>query len=103
MAINPGPWSIAPGVYVMDYGGSSEEFIDVRDDIGTTICLVWAGDTEGLHTARLISAAPEMITALKAAHHALRSYQYGNSSPELAEQTADACAAAIAKSEGKTS
>lgn len=33
---------------------------------------------------------------LEAAEKALRSYQYGNSAPALAEQVADACAAELA-------
>jgi hypothetical protein len=33
--------------------------------------------------------------ALQAASHALRSYQYGNASPDLAAEIADACDAAL--------
>ncbi|EHK57667.1 hypothetical protein [Allomesorhizobium alhagi] len=39
--------------------------------------------------------AVNLITPLQAAYHALRSYQYGNGSPDLAIATADACAAAL--------
>lgn len=37
-----------------------------------------------------------LVTALTGASHALRSYQYGNSSTELAEEIADACDEALA-------
>lgn len=38
----------------------------------------------------------EPFAALTAASHALRSYQYGNASPELAESVADSCDEALA-------
>ncbi len=41
--------------------------------------------------AMLIAAAPELYVALRAAMHALRSYQHHNASPELAEEVADLC------------
>jgi hypothetical protein len=41
--------------------------------------------------AHLIAAAPEMLKALYAAIHALRSYQYGNSATDLARECADHC------------
>lgn len=50
--------------------------------------------------ARLIAAAPELLRALMAASNALRAYQYGNSSPDLAKEIANAADAAIAKAEG---
>ena len=37
----------------------------------------------------------DLIKVASAAVHALRSYQYGNSSPELAEEVADALEEAI--------
>lgn len=47
--------------------------------------------------AAVLSAArvPTLRTALTSAVHALRSYQYGNGSPDLAEATADACEPAL--------
>jgi hypothetical protein len=50
--------------------------------------------------ARLIGSMAERISALqkllKAASHALRSYQYGNSATELAEEMANTVDAALA-------
>lgn len=48
------------------------------------------------------AAADDMLAALKGASHALRSYQYGNASTELAASIADRCDAAIAKAEGRS-
>lgn len=42
------------------------------------------------------SKSESVVTALTGAFHALRSYQYGNSSIELAEEIADACEEALA-------
>ena len=42
------------------------------------------------------AAQGEVAAALQAAIHALRSYQYGNSSDELAEEVADRCERALA-------
>ncbi len=47
--------------------------------------------------ARLIAAAPELYEALAACEHALRSYQYGNGAPDLAEEVANKASAALAK------
>ena len=52
-------------------------------------------------SARLITAAPDMAEALKAAVHALRSYQYGNAATELAKDVADRCEAILAKARGE--
>ncbi|RUU29715.1 hypothetical protein [Mesorhizobium sp. M6A.T.Ce.TU.016.01.1.1] len=39
--------------------------------------------------------SPTLVAALKAASHALRSYQYGNSATDLAQSTADFCDEAL--------
>jgi hypothetical protein len=51
--------------------------------------------------AQLIAEAPNMYNSLIAASHALRSYQYGNSSPGLAIEMADKIDEVIAKADGK--
>jgi hypothetical protein len=48
----------------------------------------------------LMIAAPELLEALTAAWHALRSYQHGNSSPKLAEEVADRAEAVISRVKG---
>lgn len=60
-----------------------------------------AATAETLATATLFAAAPELLDVLTAAWHALRSYQYGNASPDLAADVADRAEAAIAKAEGR--
>jgi len=42
------------------------------------------------------AAQGEVAAALQAAIHALRSYQYGNGAPDLAEEVADRCERALA-------
>jgi hypothetical protein len=44
----------------------------------------------------VLAAAPDLLKTLIAASHALRSYQYGNASTELAQEIADAADIAIA-------
>jgi hypothetical protein len=46
--------------------------------------------------ARLIAAAPQLLAAVVAASHALKSYAYGNSATDLAEGIAKSCDEAIA-------
>lgn len=48
----------------------------------------------------MFAAAPEMLAALQAAEKGFRSYQYGNSATDLAEEMADHIAAIIAKATG---
>ena len=55
---------------------------------------------ETKRVARLIAVAPKLLTVCKAAESALPSYQYGNSSPELAEEIANGIRAVVAEAEG---
>jgi hypothetical protein len=48
------------------------------------------------------SAAQELYDALTAASHALKSYQYGNASPDLAEAVSKNADAILAKARGET-
>jgi hypothetical protein len=48
----------------------------------------------------LRATVAEQGAALAAASHALRSYQYGNSATDLAEQAANACDIALASAQG---
>lgn len=80
VAHTPGPW-FARGCEVVDADGGFIAECQTAD-------------------APVIAAAPDLLAALIAASHALKSYQYGNSATDLAEQTANACDAAIAKALG---
>lgn len=60
----------------------------------------YAGRDANAANAHLIAAAPDLLRMCEAASKALRSYQYGNSAPALAEEIADTVDAAIAKAKG---
>jgi hypothetical protein len=52
----------------------------------------WTGDLFGIRLDKpLMEATPEILKALEAASHALRSYQFGNAATELAKECADHC------------
>lgn len=57
--------------------------------------LNWLHEPQRLLTnptnARMMGFAPETVHALTAAYNALRSYQHGNGSPDLAQRIADHC------------
>jgi len=74
----------------------------LRPIIASVTSEPYAGQTlleTRLADALLIAAAPELLKALKAAKDALISYQYGNSSPELAEEIVTYAVAVIARAE----
>jgi hypothetical protein len=50
---------------------------------------------------RSAPAHPQLINTIRAAGHALRSYQHGNESPDLAREIADACEAVLTQMEGR--
>jgi hypothetical protein len=54
-----------------------------------------------ISNARLIAAAPKLLQAVSGAFHALKAYQYGNVSTDLAEEVASFCAAAIIEATGE--
>lgn len=56
-------------------------------------------DTEFIVTA--VNSHEELLEACRAAFHALRSFQFGNSATELAEEIANVCEVAIKKAEGR--
>jgi hypothetical protein len=56
---------------------------------------------EATANAHLIAAAPDLYKTLETAHHALVSYAFGNSSPELAEEMVIAVEAALARARGE--
>lgn len=42
-----------------------------------------------------VNSYPQIVTTLRAAMHALHSYEFGNASPDLAQSTADHCEALL--------
>jgi hypothetical protein len=51
--------------------------------------------------AAAVNARDQLMNAAQAASHALKSYEYGNSSPELAQEVIVALEAALAKARGE--
>jgi hypothetical protein len=79
------------------------ELVDLGSPFDEAVLLVDGHEEETIHidcpgalqlAARLVAvvnAHNETMEALTGAIHALRSYQYGNASPELARSIADRC------------
>lgn len=116
----PGPWQVIgeddlPGhddliILAFDVSAPGEEargiFVcNVGSDGGRygAFAPVEAGEKwpVSLANARLIAAAPDMRNALMAAARALRSYEFGNTAPDLARMVADACETTIRKAGGR--
>ena len=85
------------------YRETDRGYIESYDEYGNVSTLA---DTTGLGTAdedeaeleamlHRANTQPGLVKILESAKHALRSYQHCNSSPELAEEIADACDAAL--------
>lgn len=83
----PGPWQIG----VADPNG-------LLIDPGIGKVFGFGGCPQA--NASLICAAPDLLKIAKAAFHALKSYQNGNGSPDLAAVVAAALDLTIAKAEG---
>lgn len=95
-APTPGPWQIDPGtagaVEARAFDGSWKYIVD-RTRGGSPV--------EAESNARLIAAAPNLLAVAHAAFHALKSYEFGNASPDLARECAAELEAVIAKAEGR--
>lgn len=103
----PGPWTICWATY----DGRRVQFEITASPYGSIRPLAqtrWKTDwslVEGEEleaNGHLIAAAPELYRALCAAQAALKSYQYGNSSTELAAEIAAFANKALAKAEGRS-
>lgn len=91
----PGPWRLHPiGRMVLGRAFDESERAIVDQVRGQT-------PDQALANAHLITAAPDLLKVAHAAYHALKSYQYGNDAPALAEKCAEALVVAIAKAEGR--
>ena len=89
----PGPW------YLKRSGTIAQR--ESGEVVATCGYQVAAGSDEDDANASLIAAAPTLLAACRSAVSALRSYQYGNGSPDLAESIADSIDLAIANAEGR--
>lgn len=87
----------AEGIRSAPWRCEGDLIVDSQDETVMDLCSVDINDEE----ARLIAAAPDMLRVLTAAELALRSYEFGNASPDLARQVADAAKAVLDKAEGR--
>ncbi len=95
-----GEWLVAEPVESLYHGPL------VVDKHGNVLARIskWDGESakEAKANARMMAAAPAMLAALHTAFHALKSYEYGNASPDLARAVAETCETAITKAEPRT-
>lgn len=70
-------------------------------DAGETSTLSDSLDTLGVSVDRILTEKAVLLRAAYAAYHALQSYQYGNSAPDLAAECCEVLLDAIAKAEGR--
>jgi len=102
----PGPWTICWQTYNgrrCNFHITASPYGSVRPLARTDWKMEWS-EVEGeelVANAQLMAAAPDLFRALMAAQAALKSYQYGNASPELAIEIAAFADAALAKAEGR--
>jgi hypothetical protein len=90
-------WSPAPWIAV----GPDENIHIVQEGNPDMRVCFMTSNGPCVANAHLIASAPDLAKALEAATHALRSYQYGNASTELAMSVADFCDVALAKARGE--
>ncbi len=98
--VSPAPWTLDPN------NAAKVISIDEHTCKRSTVALCVnpdVGIARAQANAQLIKTAPDLLRMLDSACHALRSYQHGNSSPELASIIADECDIVIAAAKGKTS
>lgn len=95
----PGPWKVvdgrdAAGPFTVRAELQKAHGLmgDYQGDIVAEVQQNPSDPLEGLAkvNAHLLAEAPELLKVAKAASHALRSYEYGNASSELAKEVADA-------------
>lgn len=74
---------------------------DTRDILAGNPRRVGAMIEDAAFIAAACTAHPLLVSTIQTAAHALRSYQYGNASPDLAREIADACEVVLAQMEGR--
>ena len=109
LVASPSPWTCKPGVsgdyWEVDgapelYNASTEN-AQYNEPFPQPVCMVYSHQGAGEANARLIAAAPAMLALLHSVYHALKSYQYGNDSPDLAEEVSGMVYNIIARAEGR--
>ena len=96
----PGPWLVTREAKRLEIAGAAHD-VGLSNG-GEGIAKVWAARDagDGLANARLISAAPELLEALRQAEWALEKYETSEDDPDD-HPSLDIVRAAIAKAEGK--
>lgn len=97
----PGPWRAELPEAGFRFAKTGDWLVTSSDGLIVAMA-IHDKPPEAEPNAHLIAAAPDLHKALDAAKNALRSYQYGNASPELAEAIADMADKALAKAEGRS-
>lgn len=87
----PGEWSVERGTNDYDVVVARRNRAVIR----------LAGYIQSEADADLIAAAPDLLQAATTAWHALKSYENGNASPELARECAAELESALAKAQGR--
>ncbi len=99
---SPGPWEVddtfriytTEGLTIADTRDAFEVWRDVEKESPDQQEALFS-EIEG--NGKLIAAAPELYEGVIAAISALRSYQYGNGSPDLAKEIADSLTTLLAE------
>ena len=94
--LTEGDWHVATDRRTRD----GDYYIDCRPL--EPIAIVSNGESCGRANAQVMAASKDLLKLLKAASYALRSYQYGNAAPDLAEEIANEADAVIARAEGRS-
>ena len=87
MAHTPAPWVI-DDTRVHTAINAGDKHVAMVNYFISPVVEERISEEEHLANARLIEAAPDLLKMCAIAFSALKSYQYGNSSPELAEEVA---------------
>jgi predicted xylose isomerase-like sugar epimerase len=93
----PTPW-IAAGH--SDFRGADNHLIGMVNPTGGGVSPKRAKADRAL-ILRAVNSHDALLSVIETASHALRSYQYGNSATDLAEEIANVCDAAVKEATGQ--
>lgn len=94
----PGPWR-KNNLLVVDQHGETVAHCTRWENLSPRPLIAEANSA---HIVRCVNAHDDLLNAAHAAFHALKSYEHGNASPDLARNCARALEDAIAKAEGRS-